>query len=154
MLIWWYDNVLLPDGLLIWWYDNVLSLPGGGYNKILRNSSSTTGMRDSAQTDSGIVGTDSHIYSEATEDPGAYLEPVRIRLDPDEEMYGRDMSTMEGSVADTDYMDSFVRHAPRSVLSPLPPLPQPGAINIDKYKVSVDMRGGGGVVEDVSQIIC
>ena len=99
----------------------------GGYNKIQRISSA----RDSAQlTDSGIAVNDndlSHIYSEPTEDPNAYLDPVRIRLDPDEEFYmaGGTMSIMEGSVADTDYMDDYGRRA----------MPRGGPINVDKYKI-------------------
>jgi len=109
-----------------------------GYNKMQRNSSG----RDSAHlTDSGIAccqppnttaedDAASHIYSEpTTEDPSAYLDPVRIRLDPDEELYwsgGGEMSLMEGSVADTDYMDDFGRRGPASVVGPL---------NIDKYKI-------------------
>jgi len=89
--------------------------------------------RDSGHlTDSGIAcgNDDSHIYSEpTTEDPAAYLDPVRIRLDPDEELYwpGGEMSTMEGSVADTDYLDNFGRRVQRSANS--------GAINVDKYKI-------------------
>jgi len=89
--------------------------------------------RDSGHlTDSGIAcgNDDSHIYSEATtEDPAAYLDPVRIRLDPDEELQwpGGEMSTMEGSVADTDYLDNFGRRVQRSTNS--------GAINVDKYKI-------------------
>jgi hypothetical protein len=100
-----------------------------GYNKMQRHSS----VRDSAHlTDSGIAccnNDDSHIYSEpTTEDPAAYLDPVRIRLDPDEELYwpGGEMSVMEGSVADTDYMDDFGRCGLAAALGP---------INIDKYKI-------------------
>jgi len=87
--------------------------------------------RDSGHlTDSGIAccNDDSHIYSEpTTEDPAAYLDPVRIRLDPDEELYwpGGEMSTMEGSVADTDYLDNFGRRRQANL----------GAINVDKYKI-------------------
>jgi len=86
-------------------------------------------------TDSGIAccNDDSHIYSEpTTEDPSAYLDPVRIRLDPDEELYcpSGEMSVIEGSVADTDYLDNFGRRGqgsadPASVR----------AINVDKYKI-------------------
>jgi len=110
---------------------------------IQRNSSG----RDSAHlTDSGIacchndlVDGESHIYSEpTTEDQSAYLEPVRIRLDPDEETYwhGGDMSMMEGSVADTDYMDDFGRRGPVKMEAPAATGPQsPGSINIDNYKI-------------------
>jgi len=102
----------------------------GGYNKIQRHSS---GCDSGHLTDSGIAccNDDSHIYSEpTTEDPAAYLDPVRIRLDPDEELYcpGGEMSVMEGSVADTDYLDNFGRRLssnPSSVR----------AINVDKYKI-------------------
>ena len=120
-----------------------------GYNKMQRNSSSRdsahtdphgsalTDPRGSSHTDSGILCSgDSHIYSEPTEDPGAYLEPVRIRLDPDEEMYGGDMSLMEGSVADTDYMDDFTRRGggcPGGARAPGQASPR--TLNIDKYKV-------------------
>jgi len=92
--------------------------------------------RDSGNlTDSGIAccNDDSHIYSEpTTEDPAAYLDPVRIRLDPDEEQYwhGGEMSMIEGSVADTDYLDNFGRRGPGSA--------NPEgvrAINVDKYKI-------------------
>jgi len=89
--------------------------------------------RDSGHlTDSGIAccNDDDHIYSEpTTEDPAAYLEPTHIRLDPEDELYwpGGEMSTMEGSVADTDYLDNFGRRIPRSSNS--------GSINIDKYKI-------------------
>ena len=104
----------------------------GGYNKIQRHSS---GCDSGHLTDSGIAccNDDSHIYSEpTTEDPAAYLDPVRIRLDPDEELYcpGGSMSVMEGSVADTDYLDNFGRRGPAS--------PYPAgvkAINVDKYKI-------------------
>ena len=101
----------------------------GGYNKMQRHSSG----RDSGNlTDSGIAcgNDDSHIYSEpTTEDPAAYLDPVRIRLDPDEELYwpGGEMSTMEGSIADTEYLDNFGRRRPVSG--------GVKAINVDKYKI-------------------
>lgn len=82
----------------------------GGYNRIQRNSS---GRESSHLTDSGIGCNDdfSHIYSEPTEDPDAYLEPVRIYLDPNDDRYliGGDISMIEGSVADTDYFDDFGR---------------------------------------------
>jgi len=88
-------------------------------------------------TDSGIAcgNDDSHIYSEpTTEDPAAYLDPVRIRLDPDEELYcpGGEMSVIEGSVADTDYLDNFGRRGPGSA-SANPASAR--AINVDKYKI-------------------
>lgn len=109
---------------------------------IQRNSSG----RDSHLTDSGIAcchndGVDgsSHIYSEpATEDPNAYLDPVRIRLDPDEEMYWHagDISMIEGSVADTDYLDDFGRRNPaKTVGVTSADSLSPGSINIDKYKI-------------------
>lgn len=89
-----------------------------------RNSS---GRDSSHLTDSGIACNDefSHIYSEPTEDPNAYLEPVRLHLDPRDEYYmttGGDISMIEGSVADTDYLEDYGRH-------------KPATINVDKYKI-------------------
>jgi len=86
-------------------------------------------------TDSGIAccNDDSHIYSEpTTEDPAAYLDPVRIRLDPDEELYcpGGEMSVIEGSVADTDYLDNFGQRGRSSA-----DRADVRAINVDKYKI-------------------
>jgi hypothetical protein len=115
--------------------------PGNGY-MIQRNSSG----RDSHLTDSGIacgqndmIDGSSHIYSEpTTEDPNAYLDPVRIRLDPDEEMYwqGGDMSIIEGSVADTDYLDDFGRRSSgNTAATTSADALSPGSINIDKYKI-------------------
>lgn len=97
--------------------------------------------RDSGHlTDSGIAccNDDSHIYSEpTTEDPAAYLDPVRIRLDPDEELYwpGGDASLMEGSVADTDYLDNFGRRCTTTGDSPGGGSGGVKAINVDKYKI-------------------
>jgi hypothetical protein len=109
---------------------------------IQRNSSG----RDSHLTDSGIaccqndvLDGSSHIYSEpTTEDPNAYLDPVRIRLDPDEEMnwHSGDMSIIEGSVADTDYLDDFGRRSSENTAAVTSTdALSPGSINIDKYKI-------------------
>ena len=94
----------------------------GRYNQILRNSSG----RESVAVDSGIhCNDDSHIYSEVTEDPNAYLEPTKIRLEPDEDIYCGDMSIMEGSVADTEYMDNFTQRGNCNNTG----------INVNKYKL-------------------
>src|SRR6218665_2980823 len=89
-----------------------------------RNSS---GRDSSHLTDSGIACNDefSHIYSEPTEDPNAYLEPVRLHLCARDEYYmtGGDISMIEGSVADTDYLEDYGRHN------------KPATINVDKYKI-------------------
>lgn len=109
----------------------------GGYNRIQRNSS---GRESSHLTDSGIGCNDdfSHIYSEPTEDPDAYLEPVRIYLDPNDDRYliGGDISMIEGSVADTDYFDDFGRRC------------QSG-INVDKYKI-MPLKGSSNRVSVIS----
>lgn len=109
----------------------------GGYNRIQRNSS---GRESSHLTDSGIGCNDdfSHIYSEPTEDPDAYLEPVRIHLDPNDDRYliGGEISMIEGSVADTDYFDDFGRRC------------QTG-INVDKYKI-MPLKGYSNRVSVIS----
>lgn len=108
----------------------------GGYNRIQRNSS---GRESSHLTDSGIACNDdfSHIYSEPTEDPNAYLEPVRMHLDPSEDCYltGGDLSMIEGSVADTDYFDDYGRRYPTG-------------INVDKYKIIKGYNNRMSVVSD------
>jgi len=70
----------------------------------------------------------SAIYSEPTEDPGGYLEPVSIRVDSglDYDMiHGEPLSNIEGSVVDSNYFDTFPK--PGNVREPL--------INVDKYKI-------------------
>ena len=70
----------------------------------------------------------SAIYSEPTEDPGGYLEPVSIRVDSgmDYDMiHGEPLSNIEGSVVDSDYL-----MYPRQAAPATAPL-----INVDKYKI-------------------
>jgi hypothetical protein len=89
--------------------------------------------------DSGVHlepnGGGSALYSEMTEDPGGYLEPVSIRVDSgmDYDMiHGGDMlSNIEGSVVDSDYLFNT---APKS-LAPTPAAVAKPLINIDKYKI-------------------
>lgn len=115
---------------------STLSDSVGGYNRIQRNSS---GRESSHLTDSGIACNDdfSHIYSEPTEDPNAYLEPVRMHLDPSEDCYltGGEISMIEGSVADTDYFDDYGRRYPTG-------------INVDKYKIIKGYNNRVSIVSD------
>ena len=65
---------------------------------------------------------DSAIYSEPTEDPNGYLEPVSLRLhDSVFEDANFDLSAIEGSVVDSDFLSEYCRNG----------MP----INVEKYKI-------------------
>lgn len=101
-----------------------------------------------------------HIYSEPTiEDPSAYLDPTLIRLDPEEEMtWSPGYSHIEGSVADTEYLDDLTR-PPRNLYTNEPQLqqgndqchyrnasfvgsaPQPSRLDIKKYQLRRNTEG-------------
>lgn len=65
------------------------------------------------------------VYSEPTEDPSGYLEPVQLRGGGTDDLLDsglyHEISLMEGSVVDTDYMFNTPPSAP--------------ALDIDKYKI-------------------
>lgn len=87
----------------------------GDYNPVLQQSGSRTGSGENES---------SQVYSEPTEDPYSYLESAHLALGSEEDFYlaAGDMSMIEGSVADTDYLDNFNKRAS-------------SIIDIDKYKI-------------------
>ncbi|ELU11325.1 hypothetical protein CAPTEDRAFT_226868 [Capitella teleta] len=82
-------------------------------------------QRDSAESGIGSQQDDaSAIYSEPTEDPNGYLEPVQLRMTDPMDIY-HEISLMEGSIVDTDYMFNNVP-------------PAVAALDVDKYKIKRD----------------
>lgn len=58
----------------------------------------------------------SKMYSEMTEDPYSYMESAQLTSGPKEDFYlpTGDISMIEGSVVDTDYLDYFPEHTSSS----------------------------------------
>lgn len=90
----------------------------GNYNSNLCNSQSSDTRTVFRESDS------SRVYSDQTEDPYPYMESGHMALGPEHECYlaTGDISMMEGSVADTDYLDDYSKRAS-------------SVIDVDKYKI-------------------
>lgn len=79
------------------------------------------------------------IYSEVTEDPGGYLEPVSLcNKDSGVDCMDGDFSYMEGSVCDSNYFENMA--TPTSRLNTNAPPP----INVEKYKIQRNANESSG----------
>lgn len=103
------------------------TLPSCSNNNVKRdyNVNLCNNLRPGSDTRAVFGESDSsHVYSDQTEDPYSYMESGHMALGPEHECYlaTGDISMMEGSVADTDYLEDYSKRAS-------------SVIDVDKYKI-------------------